>query len=107
MEPKERQANWYRRQKRKRGIIYCIYNKVTGERFIGKSTNSLAKVKHLMTYKSVNGISNSKLSASYKLYGEDSFEYSLIHLVKPTEDVNDVLKHYVKLYKPKLNEKKH
>lgn len=104
---KERQARWYRKQKKPKGIIYCILNKVTGERFIGKSTNSIRKVKYIMTHRCKVIAPHTRLGKNFKMYGEDCYSFIVLHKIKGEEKIDEVLKFYMKLYRPKLNNRRY
>lgn len=65
--------------------IYCIQNKITGKKYIGKSINlqsRLAQHKYLLGKEGISGGTNPHLYASCKKYGIKNFDVSIIEQFK-------------------------
>jgi len=65
--------------------IYCIQNKITGKKYIGKSINlqsRLAQHKYVLKKEIISGGTNPHLYASCKKYGIENFEVSILEQFK-------------------------
>ena len=84
--------------------IYEIYNKVTGRKYIGMTTNHVKRFEtHI--YNLEHGKHTEKLmQRDYVLYGRDSFEYRILEYQTSIEQAHDREKHYMKLFKTYLND---
>jgi len=81
------------------GYIYMIKNKINNKLYIGQTARSLEKRKNEYK-KSLNRdeIYNSHLQNSFKKYGFDNFEFSVIDNAETMEELNEKEIYYIELY---------
>ena len=79
--------------------IYKILNLQTDKVYIGKSVNIEKRVKRHFTLLKSNKHLNTHLQNSYNLYGEHSFEVSVLEEVLDESLLNDREKYWIKQYR--------
>jgi group I intron endonuclease len=81
------------------GYIYMIKNKINNKIYIGQTVRSLEKRIH--EYKKAllyNNFYNKHLLSSFKKYGFDNFEFSIIDTAETIDELNEKEINYIKLY---------
>lgn len=80
--------------------IYIIRNNITGERYIGQTTNYRRRVwQHRSAARKNHRL---KISQAIAKYGLDNFEFSILEGCEPGQ-LNEKERHYIKLLKPEYN----
>jgi len=76
------------------GIIYKIKNKINNKIYIGQTIRSL--IERIEDYK--NGLGNDYLNNSFKKYGFENFEFSIIDTAETIDELNQKEIYYIKLF---------
>lgn len=85
-----------------RNGIYGIKNKVTEEVYIGKTTINFGD--RWDCHKSQlrgNYHDNKNLQNAWNKYGEENFEFIVLHDLLPEDDINELEKYYIEIYRNK------
>lgn len=95
------QADWYTRQKNPLGVIYRITNVVTGDTYIGRTTNSLKK--RLQQHFSIASKRKSPLYQNICEWGKECFEIEAVFIGTPYSDLDEEERKAVAKFNPNLN----
>ena len=78
--------------------IYKITNKVNNKVYIGQSINIEGRFYQHKNCLNRNVGHNSHFQNAWNKYGEENFEFELIHIVSNVEELNDLEIYYIKKY---------
>lgn len=79
--------------------IYKIKNVCNNKIYIGKSTNIERRIKEHIRHLNSNTNHNAHIQNSWNKYGEENFEFTIIHELKNDNNINYWEEYYIKLYK--------
>ena len=79
--------------------IYQIKNIINGKLYIGQTKDRFIERYWNHTWKLRNGTHENKhLQKSFIKYGEDNFEFSVLHILNDFENIDDLEIYYISLY---------
>ena len=79
--------------------IYSITNKITGTKYIGQTKNSFeARWKQHKKKLRANNHDNEYLQRSWNKYGEEAFEFKIVHICDELDILSDLEIYYIKKY---------
>ena len=84
--------------------IYELFNKVTGRKYIGMTTNHQRRFNGHMSMLKYGTHTERLLQKDYVLYGAESFDYRLLEFVPDKKTAHQREKHYMNLFKTYLDD---
>ena len=79
--------------------IYSITNKTNGKMYIGKTEDRFIERYWNHRWKLNKQLhENEHLERSWNKYGQDNFEFSVIHVLTAKDDINELEKYYINLH---------
>lgn len=86
-----------RKQKKRKGLIYCITNRINGKMYIGQTCNPLSvrRRQHIDTAQKGGHMS---ISCAIRKYGVENFTWTILEDDIPLHDLNRMEELYVDLF---------
>lgn len=79
--------------------IYQIENLINHKKYIGQTSDRFIERFWNHLWKLKQGIHDNKhLQNAFNKFGEDNFEFSVLHILKDSEDIDDLEHHYISLF---------
>lgn len=82
--------------------IYCIFNTINGNRYIGSSVDLYTRLQTHISLLNANKSHNQHLQAAWNKYSQDSFDYSILEYCSQ-EDQFKKEQEYITFMKPEYN----
>lgn len=75
--------------------IYSVTNRITGDVYIGQTVNFKRRWREHKRELNQNQHINKHLQGAWNKYGEESFEFRIIHLCDELDDLNELERYYI------------
>lgn len=95
--------NHYYKNKCPSGQVYMLLNVVTGDCYIGKTTNSLNKRWHQHKTAANDERRKAPVYVNMREWGDECFDIKCLHECSPDEDVAEREQYFLEEYQPSLN----
>lgn len=83
----------------KKGLIYCIKNKINGQKYIGKTVNAKKRIEQHFSDLKNNRHYNTHLQNSFNKYGKNNFKVEIVEENIKNKLLNKREKHWIKFYR--------